>query len=190
MQPPKSQSLWTWRTRSRRKKLEVMGAPLLRGLELFLLPSWCHPLLRSQCYLLLQPHQYHLWGQHLPRLPFQWLLLLLLPPSSCRLNHRPPPPLRHPFLSLFLQNLRIPKTQVQGYWVNPLPKRSVYVHDKPTRIKWLTFAQLSDTIHQMPTHYITQGSPRSMLLGVQEHLVMGPPCMIAPTPIFAALPLM
>ena len=168
----------------------MMGAQLLRGPELFLLPSRCHPLLRSQCHLLLQPHQYHLRGQHLPHLPFQWLLLLLLPPFSCRLNHQPPPPLRHPFLLLFLQNLWISNPRVWGYWMNLLPKRSVYVHDKPTRIKWLTFVQLSDTIHQMPTHYITQGSPCSMLLGVQEHLVMGPPCTIAPTPIFAALPLM
>ena len=83
-----------------------------------------------------------------------------------------------------------PQPSSSGVLGEPPAKRSVYVHDKPTRLKWLTFVQLSDTIHQMPTHYITQGSPRSMLLGMQEHLVVGPPCTIAPTPIFAALPLM
>ena len=57
-----------------------MGAPLLRGPRLSLL------------LLLLQPHQHHCRRRFLLHLPVQGLLPLLpLPPSSCRLNHRPPP---------------------------------------------------------------------------------------------------
>ena len=53
-----------------------MGAPLLRGPRSYLL------------LLLLQPHQHHCRRRSLLRLPFQGLLpLLLLPPSSCSLNH-------------------------------------------------------------------------------------------------------
>ena len=41
----------------------------------------------------------------------------------------------------------------------------------------------------MLIRFTTQGSLHSMLSGMQAHLVVEPPCMIVPTPTFAALPL-
>ena len=125
-----------------------MGAPLLRGPRLSLL------------LLLLQPHQHHCRRRFLLRLPVQGFLPLLpLPPSSCRLNHRPPPASHRPFPSVSLQYLRIPNPRVRGYWVSPLPRRSVCIHDKPIRIRWLTSVQLPDAIHQMLILSTTQESP-------------------------------
>ena len=156
-----------------------MGAPLLRGPRLSLL------------LLLLQPHQHHCRRWFLLRLPVQGLRPLLpLPPSSCRLNHRPPPAPHRPFPSVSLQYLRIPNPQVRGYWVSPLPRRSLCVHDKPIRIRWLTSVRLPDAIHQMLILYTTQESPHSMLLGVQGPLDMVLLCTIVLTPISAALLLM
>ena len=161
-----------------------MGAPLLRDLELWPLQLWCHLLPWSQSHLQLHLHQW------IHRLPFQWLLPLLLRLlSHCRLNHQPPSPLWHPPLSLPLRNLRIPNPRVRGYWVNHLPKRSMFVYDKPIRIKWLTFAQLPVVTPQMLIHFTTRGYLPNTQFDMQEHPTGGPPFMTAPIPNFAAPPL-
>ena len=83
-----------------------------------------------------------------------------------------------------------PQPSSSGFWVSPLPRRSVCVHDKPIRIRWLTSIRLPDAIHQMLILYTTQESPHSMLLGVQGPLDVVLLCTIVLTPISAALLLM